>query len=190
MACRRSRLKKMAATNNNEGGSRVKPDDAESRSANSRPAMADHRGRGRSNGSKNTAGISMLNPESDIWVPTSAQATSPNVQNAFVDATIFDLGNVKHDSSGLDNQAEESNGQQAHNGTADGAVLQNHGNVVTTPGGVEAKGTARRVPVKARANTIATAGAPGSGSGLFEQMTFNLLNKTLRNGDGWKAGTP
>lgn len=188
------------AVANMEDGSRVKPDDAESRSA-----MTTHRERGPSNGTNNKAGGSMLNPKSDIWVPKNAPATAPNVSierpllssrgyaNTWDQARIASADARQHGNNGSAFQDEKSNGQQATNGAAGGHVLlngANGANGMESPGDVKTKGATGRVPVKARANTIGTAAAPILGSGFFEQATFNLLNETLRNGNGWKAGTP
>ncbi|KAF4508797.1 hypothetical protein G6O67_005133 [Ophiocordyceps sinensis] len=246
MASRRARNKKMTATND-EDGSRIKPDDADSRPANTRSAMAAQRGRGRGNGSRDAVSRSVLNPESNVWVPKAEQVADPNVRNALIDATIYDIGS--HDSNGLDHQVQNAtrnwtadgtvhNGVNGldhqvenatrnwtadgpvHNGvngldhqvenatrnwTADGPVhngvngldhqVENATRNWTADGpnggtaGAKANGTTGRVPVKARANTIATAGVSGPESGLFEQMTFHLLNETLRNGNGFKTGT-
>lgn len=78
MASRRARNKKMTATND-EDGSRIKPDDADSRPANTRSAMAAQRGRGRGNGSRDAVSRSVLNPESNVWVPKAEQVADPNV---------------------------------------------------------------------------------------------------------------
>lgn len=195
MACRLARLNKMAPTGD-ESASRVKPDDAETRPVNTRSAAATHGGRGR-DGTK-----SMLNPESEIWVPKTDLAASQSVgsrrtlifslrgaaltrepknQVDFPEAGFFQF---QEQVNGINGQYEMGNDNYETGSTS---TAHDAANGMLTPRGSEAKADLSRVSVKPRSHTIATAGS--GPPGFFEQMTFNLLNETLRGSNGRQAGT-
>ncbi|KJZ75640.1 hypothetical protein HIM_05103 [Hirsutella minnesotensis 3608] len=217
MASRRGRFRRGQANKENSG-LRLEPDNAESRPVNTRgPAKTDgERGRddGVDGGENSGAARSTLNPESNVWVPTSSLPTASGSKEfgagveqgsrEETDVTIkADMDNqkglgrivnyrlLKEERKKKRNYRKEE-AVYIHNGpchdTAHGPAPTGAIGDAVAPDGNQASAT--RGIIKARANTIATPGGPSAGANLFDQMTFQLLNKTLRDSDGGQPQEP
>ncbi|POR35076.1 Uncharacterized protein TPAR_04749 [Tolypocladium paradoxum] len=184
------------AVEGNGNGSAVQNDFSRGVSPDTTSSHAAHSDFG-SNGAQsgyNTQGIANYNvaqdnqgsaPQSipyDIAPQGNFTNTMQNGMHTHNDSTFGNNGSVAHrDASG--NTIQGNTGCTTNNdGHGDLMKHRAHSNA--------AQNTINGNLTKARAHTIATAGDAEPKTAGFDQMTFELLNKTLRDSDGRSTGAP